>query len=97
MSKFISTFIDPIGLGFGEALTGKKSGIVNVNPDGFGGKKDSGSGSSNPTAPSASEGILSDAEAQDIAKKKLFRSGTVATSPLGEDITASQLSGTQLQ
>lgn len=95
MGKLISTLIDPIGIGVGEAITGKKSGIVNVN--GVFKSDKGGSGPEAPQAPSfGAEGVISDAEAQAIAKKKLFRSGSVATSPLGEDITANQLSATQL-
>jgi len=97
MAQFVSTFFDPIGIGYGEAITGKKSAIINVS-DAWSDKGDEGGSADSgvPQSPAA-EGIISDAEAQDLAKKKLFRSGTVYTSPLGEDITASQLSGTQLQ
>ncbi len=95
MSKFISTFFDPIGIGYGEAITGKKSGIINVS-DAW--KSDKGdAGAQGPGTPSfGAEGVISDAEAQSIAKKKLFRSGTISNSPLGEDVTANQLSATQL-
>ena len=43
------------------------------------------------------EGVMSDAEAADIARKRLFRSGTVYTSTLGEEIDPNSLSGTRLQ
>ena len=39
---------------------------------------------------------ISDAEAQRLAKKRLFRSGTVFTNTLGEDVTDAQTEGTRL-
>lgn len=39
---------------------------------------------------------VSDAEAQELAKKRLFRSGTVFTNTLGEDVTDAQTEGTRL-
>lgn len=44
-----------------------------------------------------SEGVISDAEAADLARKRLFRSGTVYTSTLGEEIDPNSLAGTRLQ
>jgi len=43
------------------------------------------------------EGVMSDAEAADLARKRLFRSGTVYTSTLGEEVDPNSLSGTRLQ
>jgi len=39
---------------------------------------------------------VSDTEAQELAKKRLFRSGTVFTNTLGEDVTEAQKEGTRL-
>jgi len=43
------------------------------------------------------EGVISDSEAADLARKRLFRSGTVYTSTLGEEIDPNSLAGTRLQ
>lgn len=43
------------------------------------------------------EGVISDAEAAELARKRLFRSGTVYTSTLGEEIDPNSLAGTRLQ
>ena len=58
-------------------------------------KDDKKSDTPPPAAEPAAPGI-SDAEAQELAKKRLFRSGTVFTNTLGEDVTDVQTEGTRL-
>lgn len=95
MSTFISTVLDPFGFGFGEALTGKDSAFFNVS-DNYGMKGEKGdqppAGPGDPNSNAPAEGVLTDTEAQAIAKKKFYRSGSVYTSTLGEDITDAQTS-----
>lgn len=43
------------------------------------------------------EGVISSAQASAIAQQKLFRSGSVFTSTLGDPISSAELSGTRLQ
>ena len=50
-----------------------------------------------PGAQGKAEGVISDQEAADLARKRLFRSGTVYTSTLGEEIDPNSLAGTRLQ
>ena len=45
----------------------------------------------------AEEGVITDAQAQELAKKRLFRTGSVYTTALGDEITADQLAGTRLR
>ena len=90
MSNFIKTAIDPLGFFHDNGLLDK-----------IGGKKDS---SPEPAAAAASApagasdtGKLSDEEAAKIARQKMYRSGTVMTTPLGEAVTQDQLAGARLR
>jgi hypothetical protein len=42
-------------------------------------------------------GAVGESDAQKIARQRMFRSGTVYTSTLGEDITGDQLAGARLR
>ena len=100
MSKIISTVLDPFGFGFGELVTGSDSAIVNVS-DAYGMKDEDPKDENLPGDPSGpngpTPGLITDEEAQTIAKKRYYRSGSVYTSQLGEDITDVQTQGTQLR
>lgn len=97
MSPIISTVLDPFGFGFGELVTGADSALVNVS-DAYGMKdEEAPKGAGDPISNAPPEGVITDAEAQEIAKKRMYRSGTVYTSTLGEDITDAQVSGTVLR
>jgi len=81
MAKFASTFFDPLGLGYGRAMTGKDSGFINLNP----GKDKGGSNNQPPAAtPSApAPDAIAEEEKKRIQKKLSNRTRTNYTSPLG--------------
>jgi hypothetical protein len=79
MGKFVSTAIDPIGLGFGRAITGKKSGIMNINPG-----KSKQSTPELPQLPSAPDpDKIRQDEKDRIRRAQANRTKTQFTSPLG--------------
>jgi hypothetical protein len=92
MSNVIKTIIDPMGFFH-------KGGLIKGSVfDGFSGGKDAGGASgAAPETPSANIGDVPESDAQKIARQRMFRSGTVYTSTLGEDITSDQLAGARLR
>lgn len=89
MSNFIKTVVDPIGFFHDNGLLDK-----------IGGKKESApepAAAASAPAGSSDTGKLSDEEAAKIARQKMYRSGTVMTTPLGEAVTQDQLAGARLR
>ncbi len=102
MSKVLSTAFDPLGFGYGKAIFGSQSALVGTgNPLSIDKKPDQPASSPATTPPPSNatggEGVITTQEAETLAQQKLFRSGSVFTSTLGDPITTAQLSGTRLQ
>lgn len=81
MTKVLDVIVDPFNLFDNFGLN-------------LGKKKDE---APKPGAEGKKEGVISDSEAAELARKRLFRSGTVYTSTLGEEIDPNSLAGTRLQ
>lgn len=92
MGQFFSTFFDPLGFGFGEAVFGKPSAIVNLS--GSDKKKKGGAGQApeQPKVPAPGESLeQAQVDAQNKRRGAILSGGDTQVSNFGYNIPSTSL------